>query len=91
VELELHGAVREPDGAPDEGMVVDFGNVKAAWKPLHGRLDHTFLNDAIPAEFHPTTAENIAHFIRAELAWALPALVAVRVWETPTSMVEVRS
>ena len=79
VELELHGPVREPDGRSDGGMVVDFAEVKRAWKPLHDRLDHSFLNDAIPSDYRPTTAENIAHFILDMLSKDLPALMSVRV------------
>jgi 6-pyruvoyltetrahydropterin/6-carboxytetrahydropterin synthase len=89
VELELHAPVREPDGHSDEGMVVDFAEVKRAWKPLRDRLDHSFLNDVIPGDYRPTTAENIAHFILDRLSNELPAPLSVRVWETPTSMVEV--
>jgi 6-pyruvoyl-tetrahydropterin synthase len=43
----------------------------------------------IPDDYRPPTAENIAHFILDRLSRELPALPSVRVWETPTSMVEV--
>lgn len=41
----------------DDGMVVDFTEVKAL---VHGYLDHQNLNERLP--FNPT-AENIAHWI----------------------------
>jgi 6-pyruvoyltetrahydropterin/6-carboxytetrahydropterin synthase len=40
-----------------DGMVCDFKHIKEA---IHGKLDHTFLNDILP--FNPT-AENIASWI----------------------------
>jgi 6-pyruvoyl-tetrahydropterin synthase len=88
VELELEGEINTTEGAPDEGMVMDFARVSEVWRPLHARLDHQCLNDVMPEEFHPTTAENIAAFILAELD--LAPLVAVRVWETATGWAEVR-
>ncbi len=56
---------------PAQGMVVDFVD----------RLDHSSLNDLLP---NPT-AEHIALWIWDELAPALPQLVEVVVWETPTA------
>lgn len=41
----------------DNGMVVDFTNVK---KAVHGFLDHKYLNDIL--DFNPT-AENIAKWV----------------------------
>lgn len=89
VEVICEGYIKPADGSPDEGMVIDFGEVKAAWKRLDAQLDHQFLNDVVPDKYQPTTAENIASFILAELVAAVPQVVGVRVWETPTSCVEV--
>lgn len=85
VELQLEGLVRPADGASNEGMVVDFSDVKAVWDRVHTRIDHSFLNDVLDV---PTTAENIATWLLAELKPALPQLTAVRVWETATSWAE---
>ena len=30
---------------PGTGWVMDFGDLKAAFRPLHDRLDHRYLND----------------------------------------------
>ena len=40
VEICLRGEISE-----SEGWVRDFADIKSAWSPLHGQLDHTCLND----------------------------------------------
>src|SRR3954454_10088865 len=62
-ELVLEGEVREADGSSGEGMVIDFSEGKAAWQLVHRNLDHAFLNDVLPPEYLPTTAENIAAYL----------------------------
>lgn len=89
VEAICEGPIKQPNGDSDEGMVLDFAEVKAAWKKLEPLLDHQFLNDTVPADYQPTTAENLASFIVDSLSEQLPQLVAVRLFETPTSYVEV--
>ena len=100
VEATVEGAIKQTKGAPDEGMVLDFGEVKTRLKALVGTLDHQFLlseNDpfvnvmkALPGvivvDFVPT-AENIALMILKNLP---TDVMCVRVWETPTSYAEVR-
>ncbi len=67
---------------PAQGMVVDFDDLATLVGPLVvDRLDHSSLNDLLP---NPT-AEHIALWIWDELAPALPQLVEVVVWETPTA------
>lgn len=41
------------------GMIVDFAKVK---KEVHGVLDHSYINDKLPAGLNPT-AENMAKWI----------------------------
>jgi GTP cyclohydrolase IB len=68
------------------GWIIDFGDVKAAWKPLDEVLDHRFLND-IPGLENPT-AEVLAAWICHRLSAAeLGAcrVLAVEVAETPDS------
>ena len=85
----LHGhsfAVRiSVDGEVGEqsGWVMDFGDIKAAFKPLYDRLDHYYLNE-IPGLENPTS-ENLARWIWRELCPSLPQLSAVEIRETCTS------
>jgi 6-pyruvoyltetrahydropterin/6-carboxytetrahydropterin synthase len=67
---------------PEAGWVMDFADVKAAFRPLHDQLDHRYLNE-VPGLDNPTS-ENLARWIWARLAGALP-LSAVVVRETCTS------
>ncbi|MCO1575825.1 6-carboxytetrahydropterin synthase QueD [Crossiella sp. SN42] len=68
---------------PQAGWVMDFGDVKAAFKPLEAELDHHYLNEVGGLE-NPTS-ENLAVWIWDRLHPALPALSAVTVRETCTS------
>jgi 6-pyruvoyltetrahydropterin/6-carboxytetrahydropterin synthase len=53
VEIHLKGSVR------DDGMVMDFADIKRAWQPLQDALDHHCLNDLID---NPTS-ERLAEWI----------------------------
>jgi 6-pyruvoyltetrahydropterin/6-carboxytetrahydropterin synthase len=68
---------------PDLGWVVDFGDIKAAFKPLEDRLDHYYLNEIEGLEV--PTSENLAKWIWDHLAPSLPLLSYVRVHETCTT------
>ena len=94
-QVECSGYVSDFAGAPDEGMVVDFGRLSAYWKKLEPGIDHRFLNDVIQVEFHPTTAENIARYLltlfRAEFEDTEVCHVdVVRVCETATAWAAAR-
>ena len=78
VEVHVEGALTEP-----EGWVMDFGDLKAAWKPLDEALDHRYLND-IPGLENPTS-EVLARWIWERLRPALPGLTEIVVRETCTS------
>lgn len=69
--------------APREGWVMDFGELKQAFRPIHDRLDHSYLNE-IPGLENPTS-ENVARWIWRELAPRLPLLSKIVVRETCTS------
>ena len=94
--VELSGPVSTVPGASDEGMVVDFGDVSAVWKGLEPRIDHRDLNQALPASYHPTTAENIARYLvdyfrdNLERDDADLFVDSVTVWETATSWARAR-
>ncbi len=68
---------------PVTGWVMDFADIKAAFEPVHKRLDHYYLND-IPGLENPTS-EVIAEWIWAQLKPTLPALSEVKLWETCTA------
>jgi 6-pyruvoyltetrahydropterin/6-carboxytetrahydropterin synthase len=68
---------------PTLGWVMDFADLKAAWRPLHDALDHRYLND-VPGLENPTS-EVLAGWIWARLAPSLPGLSRVVVRETCTS------
>jgi 6-pyruvoyltetrahydropterin/6-carboxytetrahydropterin synthase len=68
---------------PEFGWVMDFGDIKDAWKPIDAQLDHYYLNE-VPGLANPTS-ENLAVWIWARLAVELPGLESVTVRETCTS------
>jgi 6-pyruvoyltetrahydropterin/6-carboxytetrahydropterin synthase len=66
------------------GMVLDFADIKAAFKPIiDEHLDHYYLND-VPGLENPTS-ENLTRWIWQRLRPGLPQLSAVEVRETCTS------
>ena len=68
---------------PHLGWVMDFADVKAAFRPVHDRLDHRYLNEIEGLE-NPTS-ENLARWIWERLAPTLPGLSKIVVRETCTS------
>lgn len=78
--IELHVS-----GTADahSGWVMDFADIKAAFKPLYERLDHHYLNDIEGLE-NPTS-ERLAMWVWERLKPTLPALAAVVIHETCTS------
>jgi 6-pyruvoyltetrahydropterin/6-carboxytetrahydropterin synthase len=77
VEVRVGGPVGE-----QTGWVMDFGEIKDAFAPLHDKLDHRYLNE-VDGLGNPTS-ENLARWIWDRLAAALP-LSEVVVRETCTS------
>jgi len=68
---------------PKMGWVIDFGDIKSAFKPIYDRLDHYYLND-IPGLENPTS-ENLAKWIWQELKPTLPLLSQIDIKETCNS------
>jgi 6-pyruvoyltetrahydropterin/6-carboxytetrahydropterin synthase len=62
------------------GWVMDFADLKAAFRPVHDKLDHRYLNE-IPGLENPTS-EVLAQWIWRELEATLPGLSEVEVRET---------
>lgn len=88
VQVIARGPIRPADGTAEEGMVVDFTRIKAVFKQRIERLcDHQFLNETVPVP--RTTAELLAVWMLGELRSELPQVIAVRLYETPTSYAEV--
>lgn len=83
VELACEGP---PD--PRTGILVDFADIKAGFKPLYSQLDHHYLNE-IPGLDNPTS-EVLALWIWERLKPALPSLSQVTVFETCTARCEYR-
>ena len=67
------------------GWVVDFADIKAAWKPVEKMLDHQYLNDVEGLE-NPT-AEYIAIWIWDKMKPRLPNLYKIELFETPSNCV----
>jgi 6-pyruvoyltetrahydropterin/6-carboxytetrahydropterin synthase len=65
------------------GWVMDFGDLKAAFRPVYEELDHNYLNE-LPGLENPTS-EVLARWIWTRLAPGLPGLAAVEIRETCTS------
>jgi len=73
------------EGPLDEklGWVMDFAELKAAFRTIDDQLDHRCLNDV--AGLDNPTSENLARWIWDRLKPALPALSKVVVRETCAS------
>ena len=85
----LHGhswrievAIEGPVGN-DTGWVMDYADLKAAFQPIHDRIDHNYLNE-IPGLENPTS-ERLAVWLWNELKPRLPLLIELVIAETCTS------
>ena len=67
----------------DSGWIMDFGDIKVAFKPIHDQLDHQYLNEIEGLE-NPTS-EMIARWIWTRLKPGLPQLSRLEISETCTS------
>ena len=78
IDIHVSGELGE-----NSGWVLDFADIKAAFKPVYERLDHHYLNE-IPGLENPTS-ERLAIWIWNELKPALPSLSRIVLHETCTS------
>jgi 6-pyruvoyltetrahydropterin/6-carboxytetrahydropterin synthase len=78
VRVTVEGPVGE-----SSGWVLDFANLKAAFRPVHDQLDHRCLNE-IPGLENPTS-EVLARWIWRALRASLPGIAEIEVRETCTS------
>jgi 6-pyruvoyltetrahydropterin/6-carboxytetrahydropterin synthase len=65
------------------GWIMDFADIKLAFKPIYDQLDHYYLNEIEGLE-NPTS-ENIARWIWDQLKPRLPQLSKLILHETCTS------
>lgn len=78
IEIHVRGPVDETTG-----WVMDFADIKEAFRPLHDQLDHSYLND-IDGLANPTS-ENLARWVWKRLRPTLPDISKVVIGETCTS------
>jgi 6-pyruvoyltetrahydropterin/6-carboxytetrahydropterin synthase len=62
---------------------MDYADLKAAFQPIHDRIDHNYLNE-IPGLENPTS-ERLAVWLWNELKPRLPLLSELVIAETCTS------
>jgi 6-pyruvoyltetrahydropterin/6-carboxytetrahydropterin synthase len=90
-ELCFQGEVKRSPGRPDDGMVLDFFDVSRWWEgEVEPLVDHRHLNETMPEQYLPTTAENLASWLFAMLAESGLPVCEVTVWETPSSSATIR-
>lgn len=77
IEIHARGPVNN-----DSGWLIDFADIKRAFKPYYDALDHNYLNEIEGLE-NPTS-ENLAIWIWNKLEPKLPELCRVVVRETCT-------
>jgi 6-pyruvoyltetrahydropterin/6-carboxytetrahydropterin synthase len=75
VELAVSGPVD-----PETGWFIDFQRLYDAWAPLHGQLDHNYLNEVEGLE-NPTS-EVLARWVWDRIKPKLAPLERVTVFET---------
>lgn len=74
-----------------DGILLDLVVLQQALRDVTDPLDHWHLNDVLPPEFQPPTAEliglhvatEIVARLRAEAVSPLPDRLRLEVWETP--------
>lgn len=95
VTVAVEGEPAPVNGAPDEGMVIDFGFLEEVWRGLEPLLDHQDLNKTLGEDIPVTTCELIAEWVWERFDDYLANdqdvhLAYVRAAETPTTYAEVR-
>ena len=78
VEIHVTGPVGEVSG-----WVMDFSELKTAFKPIYDQLDHHYLNDI--AGLENPTSERLAEWIWVKLVPTLPNMSEIVIRETCTS------
>jgi 6-pyruvoyltetrahydropterin/6-carboxytetrahydropterin synthase len=90
----LHGhnwrveVVVRGDTLDEAGLVMDFGELKAAMNKVLDRLDHKYLNEIKPFDEYNPSSELIAKYLYEEIAELLPPgvhMARVSAWESEDS------
>ena len=63
------------------GWTVDYGDVKALFKPVYERLDHYCINDLL--DDRDSTAENVLLWLKSQLQEVLPQLYRIDLIDSP--------
>ena len=75
----------------DNGIAIDFREIKTQTKLVIKRLDHQYLNEIKPFDVLNPTAENIAKYFFEEVGLLINSenvkVKEVLIWETPRSAV----
>jgi 6-pyruvoyltetrahydropterin/6-carboxytetrahydropterin synthase len=78
IQIHVRGAVD-----PNLGWIIDFADIKTAFKPIEELIDHHYLNEVEGLE-NPTS-ENLARWLWQRLRPVLPLLSKVVIQETCTT------
>jgi 6-pyruvoyltetrahydropterin/6-carboxytetrahydropterin synthase len=78
IEIHVTGSVNSK-----LGWVIDFADIKSAFKPIEEQIDHHYLNE-LPGLENPTS-ENLAQWIWERMRITLPTLSKVVIRETCTT------
>jgi 6-pyruvoyltetrahydropterin/6-carboxytetrahydropterin synthase len=77
------------DAPREDGLLIDFGELKSITGSVLEKLDHAYLNDVPPFDTIEPSAENISahifHEVSRELGERGGLLYSVSVWESDTS------
>lgn len=68
---------------PKLGWIIDFADIKSAFRPIEEQIDHHYLNEVEGLE-NPTS-ENVARWVWRNLKSSLPCLSKVVIRETCSS------
>ncbi len=75
----------------DNGIAIDFREIKKQTKLVIKRLDHQYLNEIKPFDVLNPTAENIAKYFFEEVGLLINSenvkVKEVLIWETPRSAI----
>ena len=83
LEVRIRGEVFDC-GDPDDGMIMDFGELKDRLKGVIEQHDHELLNNIYPNPTAEIMVSHIAEIIKENLPVYID-LTMVKLWETETS------